>query len=117
MTNGCAAGFKGLKLGSERVRKYWYHDIKDTLKLGQANVFLTDIQSWWMATFSLDMLLALVIVEWLRAASSRLLGEEYVSAYLPIASTELDGCLAQLAVGVADIGARRMLPQTLSATH
>jgi hypothetical protein len=63
-------------------------------------MFLMDIQTWWLASLGLDLLVALCIVEWLRAIGSRTIGSEYSSSLLPSTGDQLDACVAQLSIGV-----------------
>ena len=63
-------------------------------------MFLMDIQSWWLASLGLDLFLALFIVEWLRAVSSRTMGSEYSSTLLPATGDQLDACVALFATSI-----------------
>ena len=71
-------------------------------------MLLADLPNWWLASFSLDLLLALTIVEWLRAVSSRTMGQEYTSAFLPAVADQLDGCFAQIATTITLLSALRV---------
>jgi hypothetical protein len=75
-------------------------------------MLLVDVQTWWLASFSIDALLALTIVEWLRAISSRSMGEDYSSALLPSTADQLDACVMQIASAVSLLGSLRLVRPT-----
>jgi hypothetical protein len=74
-------------------------------------MFLMDIQSWWLASLSLDMFVALFIVEWLRALGSRTMGSDYSSSWLPATGDQFDACLAQLSAGMIAVNLRLSCPR------
>jgi hypothetical protein len=93
------------KVTRRRGTQVLAHSSGKRVVAGAAYVLLIDLQSWWVASLGLDVFLALVIVEWLRAVGSRAMGTQYSSTLLPATADQLDGCLAQAAASMAALSA------------